>query len=65
KTQGTVDVLIALAGASGGALSGMVVASTSYGTLSIAGGLLALVLIPVCLSAIKARKAASSHNAAS
>lgn len=65
KTQGTVDVLIALAGASGGALSGMVVASTSYGTLSIAGGLLALVLIPVCLSSIKARKAASSHNAAS
>jgi len=47
KTQGTVDVLIALAGASGGALSGMVVAQTSYATLSLAGGFLSLLLIPV------------------
>ncbi|MBB3113378.1 MFS family permease [Paenibacillus phyllosphaerae] len=49
KTQGTVDVLIALAGASGGALSGMVVAHSSYSTLSLAGGFLALLLIPVVL----------------
>lgn len=49
KTQGTVDVLIALSGASGGALSGMVVAHTSYSTLSLAGGFLALLLIPVVL----------------
>ncbi|AZN43807.1 MFS transporter [Paenibacillus albus] len=49
KTQGTVDVLIALAGASGGALSGMVVAQSSYSTLSLAGGFLALLLIPVVL----------------
>jgi len=47
KTQGTVDVLIALAGASGGALSGMVVAQSSYATLSLAGGFLSLLLIPV------------------
>lgn len=47
KTQGTVDVLIALAGASGGALSGMVVAHSSYSTLSLAGGFLSLLLIPV------------------
>ncbi|RRJ65133.1 MFS transporter [Paenibacillus oralis] len=47
KTQGTVDVLIALAGASGGALSGMVVASSSFSTLSLAGGFLSLLLIPV------------------
>ncbi|WP_159888674.1 MFS transporter [Paenibacillus puerhi] len=47
KTQGTVDVLIALAGASGGALSGMVVAQTSYSILSLAGGFLSLLLIPV------------------
>ena len=47
KTQGTVDVLIALAGASGGALSGMVVAQSSYATLSLAGGFLSLFLIPV------------------
>ncbi len=49
KTQGTVDVLIALAGASGGAISGMVVANSSYTTLSLAGGLLSLLLIPVVL----------------
>ncbi|CAG9613430.1 Riboflavin transporter RfnT [Bacillus rhizoplanae] len=47
KTQGSVDVLIALAGASGGALSGMVVAHSSYATLSFAGGILSLLLIPV------------------
>ncbi|MFE5317810.1 MFS transporter [Paenibacillus sp. NPDC056579] len=47
KTQGTVDVLIALSGASGGALSGMVVASSSYSTLSLLGGFLSLLLIPV------------------
>lgn len=47
KTQGTVDVLIALSGASGGALSGMVVASSSYATLSLAGGFLSLILISV------------------
>ncbi|WP_066062970.1 MFS transporter [Neobacillus soli] len=47
KTQGSVDVLIALAGASGGALSGMVVAHSSYTALSLAGGVLSLLLIPV------------------
>ncbi|WP_088012730.1 MFS transporter [Gottfriedia acidiceleris] len=49
KTQGTVDVLIALAGASGGALSGMIVANSSYATLSLAGGILSLILIPVVI----------------
>lgn len=49
KTQGSVDVLIALAGASGGALSGMVVAHSSYTTLSFAGGILSLLLIPVII----------------
>ncbi|MEH7747192.1 MFS transporter [Neobacillus drentensis] len=49
KTQGTVDVLIALAGASGGALSGMVVAQSSYAGLSFAGGILSLILIPVVI----------------
>ncbi len=47
KTQGTLDVLIALAGASGGALSGIVVAQSSFAALSLAGGALALLLIPV------------------
>lgn len=49
KTQGTVDVLIALAGASGGALSGMVVAHSSYSMLSLGGAVLALLLIPMVL----------------
>ncbi|WP_117157122.1 MFS transporter [Paraliobacillus quinghaiensis] len=49
KTQGTVDVFIALAGSSGGALSGMVVAGSSFETLSIAGGVLSLILIPVVI----------------
>lgn len=47
RTQGAVDVLIAIAGASGGALSGMVVASSSYAVLAMAGGVLALLLVPV------------------
>jgi MFS family permease len=46
RTQGSVDVLIALAGASGGALSGLVVAQASYATLSLAGGFLSLLLVP-------------------
>ncbi|MCY7899297.1 MFS transporter [Bacillus inaquosorum] len=47
KTQGTVDVLIALSGAAGGALSGMIVAGSSFLALSFTGGILALLLIPV------------------
>lgn len=47
KTQGIVDVLIALSGAAGGALSGMVVAGSSYLALSLTGGILSLLLIPV------------------
>ncbi|MDN4492632.1 MFS transporter [Ureibacillus aquaedulcis] len=47
KTQGTVDVLIALSGAAGGALSGVIVAHSSYPTLSIVGGVLSLLMVPV------------------
>ncbi|MCM3571246.1 MFS transporter [Neobacillus mesonae] len=47
KTQGAVDVMVALSGASGGVLSGIVAAHSSYATLSVAGGLLSLILIPV------------------
>jgi len=47
RTQGTVDVLIALAGAGGGAMSGVVMSATSYSGLSLAGGFLALLLIPI------------------
>ena len=49
KTQGLIDVFIALAGASGGAMSGMVVANSSYATLALTGGTLSLLLIPVVI----------------
>jgi MFS family permease len=56
KTQGTVDVLIALSGASGGALSGMIVAGSSYTTLSFIGGILSLLLIPVVIWSRRSKK---------
>ncbi|MFJ8258393.1 MFS transporter [Peribacillus asahii] len=56
KTQGTVDVLIALSGAAGGALSGMIVASSSYLTLSVTGGILSLLLIPVVIWSRRSEK---------
>jgi len=46
RTQGGVDLAVALAGAGGGIASGMVMNATSYATLSITGGLLALAVIP-------------------
>jgi len=49
RTQGRIDVLIALAGAGGGAASGAVVAASSFSALSVAGGALALLLIPALL----------------
>ncbi|WP_442599846.1 MFS transporter [Neobacillus sp. D3-1R] len=55
KTQGAVDVMVALSGATGGVLSGMVVAHSSYATLSIAGGLLSLLLIPVIVWSTRER----------
>lgn len=57
RTQGTVDVLIAIAGAGGGALSGWVVSTTSYATLSLAGGFLALLLIPALVSVNRTARA--------
>jgi MFS family permease len=50
KTQGAVDVCVALASAGGGIASGMVMTATSYAALSIIGGLLALVVTPFVVS---------------
>jgi MFS family permease len=47
RTQGVVDLGIALAGAAGGLSSGLIFAATSYATLALAGGLIALLIIPV------------------
>jgi MFS family permease len=59
RTQGTIDVLIALAGAGGGVMSGVVMAASSYATLALAGGVLSLVLIPVLFWASRARRRAA------
>jgi len=47
RTQGKVDVTIALAGAGGGLASGIVVASAGYPALSLLGGLVALIILPI------------------
>ncbi|OXS73426.1 MFS transporter [Domibacillus enclensis] len=47
KTQGSVDVWIALSGALGGGVSGVIVANSSYAILSVTGAMLSLVLIPI------------------
>lgn len=47
RTQGSVDLAVALAGAAGGLGSGFVVASSSYATLALGGGVLALLVLPV------------------
>ena len=47
KTQGSIDVLIQLGGATGGAMSGLVIAGTSYATLSLGCGFLSLLLLVV------------------
>jgi MFS family permease len=49
KTQGSVDVWVALSGALGGGLSGVVFAHSSYAALSIAGAALSLLLIPIVI----------------
>ncbi|MCC3270354.1 MFS transporter [Arthrobacter gengyunqii] len=49
QVQGRIDVLVALAGAGGGMLSGVVMAGTGYAALALSGGILALLLIPVLL----------------
>jgi MFS family permease len=46
KTQGMVDVSIALAGATGGLTSGFVVAAAGFPLLALAGGVLALAVLP-------------------
>lgn len=49
RVQGTIDVFIALGGAAGGALSGIIMGATSFAALSIIGGLLSLLIVPVLL----------------
>lgn len=60
RTQGAIDVFIALGGAAGGALSGVLVAATSFVTLAIIGGLLSVLLVPVLLWARRRPTVATS-----
>ncbi|MFD4259268.1 MFS transporter [Streptomyces sp. NPDC058534] len=46
RTQGLVDVSIAVAGAAGGLASGIVVGAASYPVLALTGGILALAVLP-------------------
>lgn len=50
RTQGVVDAAVSLAGATGGVTSGIIVTGTSYAALSLMGGLLALVILPLLLA---------------
>ncbi|CAL9369254.1 Riboflavin transporter RfnT [Streptomyces sp. enrichment culture] len=50
KTQGLVDVSIAIAGATGGMASGVVVAATGYSALALTGGILSLSLLPAVVA---------------
>ncbi|MBI3088817.1 MAG: MFS transporter [Candidatus Colwellbacteria bacterium] len=49
STQGSVDLTISLAGATGGLGSGFVVVGSSYATLALGGGLLGLAILPLIL----------------
>jgi len=63
STQGTVDVGVALSGAGGSVMSGVVVATTSYAVLSLAGGVIALALIPIIVMAQSAQSATRRGDA--
>ncbi|MEV0233401.1 MFS transporter [Nonomuraea sp. NPDC050786] len=55
RTQGMVDVSIAIAGAAGGMASGVVVAAAGYPLLAVGGGLLALAIVPTVVVAARRR----------
>ena len=46
RTQGTVDLVVAVAAACGGVGSGLLVSTTSFRTLALLGGVVALAVIP-------------------
>lgn len=52
RTQGAVDLCIAIAGSGAGLGSGFVVTGASYGFLAAAGGILALAIVPIVAVAV-------------
>jgi MFS family permease len=55
KTQGMVDVSIAIAGATGGLASGLVVSTAGYPVLALTGGILALAILPAIAATASSR----------
>ena len=51
RSQGVVDFGVALAGAGGGLSSGLIVTAASYATLTLTGGILGLLIIPIAAMA--------------
>ncbi|MBG0852743.1 MFS transporter [Streptomyces spinoverrucosus] len=58
KTQGLVDLSIAIAGATGGLSSGFVVSAAGYPVLALTGGILALAVLPAIAATASSRRAA-------
>ncbi len=56
KSQGAVDVSIAIAGATGGMGSGLIVAATSYPALALACGVLAMAVVPAAALTTRSRR---------
>ncbi|MET9450460.1 MFS transporter [Streptomyces cinerochromogenes] len=57
RTQGMVDVSIAIAGATGGLTSGIVVSTAGYPVLALTGGVLALAVLPAVAATAGRRSA--------
>ncbi|MGW1006126.1 MFS transporter [Streptomyces sp. NPDC002520] len=55
KTQGMVDVAIAIAGAAGGLSSGIVVAAAGFPVLALSGGIVALAILPAIAATASSR----------
>ncbi|MGW0767234.1 MFS transporter [Streptomyces sp. NPDC002676] len=55
RTQGMVDVSIAIAGATGGLASGVVVSAAGYPVLALTGGVLALGVLPAIAATASSR----------
>ncbi|MFC5951396.1 MFS transporter [Pseudonocardia lutea] len=62
-TQGTVDVGVAAAGAGGGLASGAVVAATGFPALALAGGIVALAIVPIVAVGSRTRRRAIAETA--
>ena len=61
RMQGLVDVSIAISGAGGGLASGIVVDVAGYSMLSLAGGLLALAVVPAIAASARASARSRAH----